>query len=230
MARSKSALPNCGSGAPPRGTSPRHVENRPTIGVPHPVVVAIEPGGEPKPAVEVPAVGERCGLEARLLEFLRERRQARRDPPARVGGAVAIGVYAGQEGGMRGKGPGGGGERGLEDHAPVRESVQVGKLGRFAPERPQAPAAESVHGDQHDVAGPRAPEPPARQRESRQAGCQDGAEHCWQRVAAARSTTRVHASATPIEPASDSVRCSERSRDADGACLAHITRPIQHSM
>src|SRR5439155_18449644 len=105
-------------------------------------------------------------------------------------------------------------------------SVQVGKLSRIAAERFQATATESVHGDQHDVAGPRAPEPPARQRERRQAGYQRRAEHRRQTIAAARSTTRVHASATPIEPASDTVRCSERSRDADGACLAHNTGPV----
>ena len=93
---------------------------------------------------------------------------------------------------MRRKGPGGGGERGLEDHTPVRESIQVGKLSCIAPERPEASATERVHGDQHDVAGTCAPEQPARQRESRQAGCQDGAEHRRQTLMAARrSTARV---------------------------------------
>ena len=106
---------------------------------------------------------------------------------------------------MRRKGPGGGGERALEDHAPVRETVQVGKLGRIAPERPEAAAPESVHGDRHDVAGPCAPEPPARQREGRdKAARQQHAERCRWTVAVARiSPPGVHAGHTPIGHVAD---------------------------
>src|SRR5437667_1693926 len=71
-------------------SAPRQAEGRPTTGVQNPVVVAIESGGEPEPAVEVPAVGERHGLQARLAKLLGERREVRRDSAATVGGAVAI--------------------------------------------------------------------------------------------------------------------------------------------
>ena len=39
---------------------------------------AIEPGGEAEAAVDVPAVGKRPGLQARLPELLGERRPLRR--------------------------------------------------------------------------------------------------------------------------------------------------------
>ena len=89
------AVEKCASGLRIRCSAPRHAEARPTIGVPPPVVVAIEPGGEAEAAVDVPAVGKRPGLQARLPELLGERRPLRRDPPARVGGAVAVRVHPG---------------------------------------------------------------------------------------------------------------------------------------
>ena len=97
---------------------------------------------------------------------------------------------------------------GAEAAAPEREPPAASEAAAPEPEPPASPEAaapESVPGDRHDVAGPCASEPPARQRKGRdKAGRQQHAERCRWTVAVARiSPPGVHAGHTPIGHVAD---------------------------